>query len=633
MTPAAPLRVRRILVVDDHAEIHADFRKILCPPEAPPSLGQAKAKLFGARATEAGPPRARFEVHSALQGEEGVRAAVRARAAGEPFQVAFVDMRMPPGWDGVATVKALWEIDPSLQMVVCTAYSDEALDRVAADLGHADKLLVLKKPFEPIEVLQLATALSEKWRAERDAELRVEDLERIVRERTAEIEQSALHDRLTGLPNRALLLNRLAICIDQTARDPSRKFALLFLDLDGFKTINDTLGHEVGDQLLTSVAERLRQSLRPGDVVASLTTPARLGGDEFLLLLEGLARTADAARVAERLLAKLSETFHLGPHRVALTASVGIATSERAYRSAGDLVRDADIAMYRAKSSGRARYVLFDEALHREIGERLALESALRSAVQEDALDLHYQPIVRLEDGRLEGFEALVRWTHPERGPISPAELIGAAEDVGLIQTLGLQLLRRGCRQLAEWHRTIPGAANLRMTVNLSRRQLVDPEFGGRVAEVIRETGVDATKLGLEITESSVLHDVEGAIAVLGRLRELGADLFLDDFGSGYSAISYLHRMPLTGLKIDRTFLKQAHADARYAAALEAVVSIARAFSLGIVAEGIETREQRDLMRSLGIELGQGFLYSRAVPAAEALERTRAGRLMEMPRT
>lgn len=616
----------RVLVIDDQPEIHADFRKILCPRKVESGLGAAKSLLFGT--PEPAPAAvAEFALESALQGEEGVRAVTRAAGAGDPYRVAFVDMRMPPGWDGLRTIRALWEADARLQVVLCTAYSDDALERVTAELGRADKLLVLKKPFEPIEVQQLATALSEKWRAERSAELKIEELESLVAARTRDAEYAALHDKLTGLPNRTLMLSRLANCIERARRDPERRFALLFLDVDGFKRVNDSLGHAIGDQLLARVADRMRALVRSSDLVVSATTPARLGGDEFLVLVEELQRPSDAARIAERMLRELSAPYEIGGHRIAVTASVGIATADRAYANATDMLRDADIAMYRAKQGGRARFVLFDEAMHSEVSARLKLEAALRRAIDADALGLAYQPVVRISDGTIEGFEALVRWRDPELGEVDAGVLISAAEETGMIQQLGIQLLRRACRQLAAWQASIPNARDIRMMVNLSRRQLVETGFSSRVAEVIRETAVDASRIGLEITETSVLHDLEGAIAVLQRLRDLGAKVLLDDFGSGYSAISYLDRMPLTGMKIERSFIVRALSDARHAAMLRAMVTMALAFELDVVAEGVETRDGLALVRSLGITRVQGWLYARAVPAAEAERMIRAGRL------
>ena len=618
--------VRRVLVIDDQAEIHADFRKILCPLKAHNALGAAKSKLFGTP-DPVPKPAADFAVDSALQGEEGARAVARAMADTAPYRVAFVDMRMPPGWDGMRTIRELWKTDPRLQVVLCTAYSDEALDRVTADLGHADKLLVVKKPFEPVEIQQLASALCEKWRAEREAEVKVEQLEQLVAARTRDAEHAALHDKLTALPNRTLMLNRIASCIERTKRDPERLFALLFLDVDGFKRVNDSLGHSVGDLLLARVADRMRALVRAGDLVAAATTPGRLGGDEFLVLVEELRHPSDAARVADRLLRELSATYEIAGHRISVSVSIGVATTTRGYATASDMLRDADIAMYRAKQNGRGRYILFDEAMHAEVSARLKLEAALRKAVDADALGLAYQPVVRVSDGALQGFEALVRWRDAELGDVPASDVISAAEDTGLIRELGIQLLRRACRDLASWQATVPDASGARLMVNLSRRQFVETEFSSRVADAIRESGIDPSRISFEVTETSVLHDLEASIAVLQRLRDLGAGILLDDFGSGYSAISYLFEMPLTGIKIERSFVARAREDDRHTAMLGAMVTMARAFDLDVVAEGVETRAELELVSRLGIKRAQGWLYARAVPSAEAVAMLRAGRL------
>jgi diguanylate cyclase (GGDEF)-like protein len=610
---------RRVLVIDDSAEIHADFRKILAAPARGDGLNAAKAALFGsAAARDAGCARPHFDIDGAMQGEEGVQRAKAARDAGVPYHAAFVDMRMPPGWDGLATIRELWRIDPALPVVVCTAYSDRCLDTLADELGQGDRLLVLKKPFESAEVRQLAATLSARWFDERDARSERDGLERQVAERSAELEHALLHDPLTGLANRAHLVGRLDACIERSHRKPAQRFALLFLDLDRFKLINDSLGHDAGDRLLIEVAQRLRESLRASDVVCQTCTPSRLGGDEFLLLLEDLHETRDAARAARRLLDVLAEPFDLDGQRLSITASIGIATSERGYGHAGEMIRDADTAMNRAKSAGRARFVLFDRAMHREVVERLSLETALRGALREGALELHYQPIVRLDDRRLVGFEALVRWTHPQRGAIPASELIAVAEECGLIQPLGLHLLGKACRQLNEWQRRHPQARDLKMSINLSRGQLLDPDLVARITETLRESGVDPASIVLEITESMLLHDTEAAIETLERLRALAVDLHLDDFGTGYSALSHLYKLPLGAMKIDRSFIADAGTRPEHLLALEAIVSLARAFGLAVIAEGIETPEHFEMLRRLGVDLGQGYLCGRPSPAEHA---------------
>ncbi|MBI5864778.1 MAG: diguanylate cyclase, partial [Planctomycetes bacterium] len=474
MTNAPPTDERRVLVIDDTESIHSDFRKILGASHGSgDSLAAAKTALFGDAVSECA-PRCSFSITSAMQGQQGVQLAADARGGNRPFHVAFVDMRMPPGWDGITTIRRLWEADSELQVVISTAYSDHDLEHLPEDLKPEGRLLVLKKPFDPAEVLHLAATLSAKWRAEREAAAKMENLERMVQERIADIEFASLHDRLTGLPNRTLLNDRISMCIERHSRNPECKFAILFLDFDRFKLINDSMGHEVGDLLLIEIANRLRASIRTADTVAQDTIAARHGGDEFIVLLQDLREERDAARVAQRVLDVLSEPYVLDGQRVFSTASIGIATSDRGYQSPADMIRDADTAMYRAKAAGRARYVMFDSHMHAEVVRRLSLESSLRQAIRSDSIDLHYQPLLQLSNGDLNGFEALVRFRHPERGPVPAAEIIAIAEETGLIQPLSMCVFRKACAQLREWRDRYPAMQNLVMSINFSRKQLIE---------------------------------------------------------------------------------------------------------------------------------------------------------------
>jgi diguanylate cyclase (GGDEF)-like protein len=624
---------RRVLVIDDNESVHDDFRKILQAKERPQRLTAAKAAVFGTPADARSASGALcFEVDSALRGEDGLEMVRAALGDGQPYALAFVDMRMPPGWNGLTTVKKLWEADADLQIVICTAYSDYSLDQLSDELANTDKLLILKKPFDNAEAFQMAAALTEKWQAQRAAAMKLDELKRMVQERTAEIEYATLHDKLTGLPNRTFLQMRLEGCLQRRARKSDFKFAVLFLDFDRFKLINDSLGHEVGDLVLIEVADRLRQALRGGDALTQVNTPSRLGGDEFIVLLEDLRDERDAARVAERLLRVLAEPYVLETQKLHLTASIGIATSDRGYERAGDILRDADTAMYRAKAAGRARYVMFDQAMHQEVMSRLSLESALRRAVRDDLLTLHYQPIVRLADGRLCGFEALVRWTDPNRGPIPAPELIAVAEENGLIQPLSLSVLRAASRQLRTWQQRFRPDPPLMMNVNLSRKQLLDPELVDKVRDTIQNAGVEPNSLILEITESAVHDDQPMAVQVFEQLKQMGVWLHLDDFGTGYSSLSCLYQLPLSGLKIDRSFIRNISSERAHAVVLDAIVRIARAFNLKVVAEGVEDTEQLGMLRALGIDHGQGYLFGKPAPAHIAermLEPEHEGALLE----
>lgn len=625
MSANPQLPVRRLLVIDDNAAIHGDFRKILTPTSATDALDSAKAAFLGAPAAPKRPARGSFSLDAALQGREGVELAAAAVRAGAPYLVAFVDMRMPPGLDGVQTIHELWRADPELQVVICTAYSDQALDKLADELGRSDQLLILKKPFDPAEVYQLAEALSRKRLAQQAAAMKLDELERLVRERTAEIEHAMLHDKLTGLPNRTQVLTRLEACMQRRPR-ADQAFAVLFIDLDGFKLVNDSLGHEVGDLLLIEVAGRLRNSLRASDLVAYSTMPARLGGDEFIVLLEDLRQGRDSARVAERLLRALAEPYEIAGNRLLLSASVGVTTSERTYERPIDMIRDADTAMYRAKAAGRGRYVLFDQAMHEEVMRRLSLETALRHAVSQDELYVAYQPIINLAAGELAGFEALVRWNHPKYGSVPANELVSVAEETGLIQQLTDNVLRAAAGQLARWQAAYNRGRELVVSVNLSPRLLLDPETVNRIVGTIREIGIAPKSMAFEITETMVLSDRGCSRSAFDALQQTGVWVHLDDFGTGYSSLSCLYRWPFSGLKIDREFVREACARREHSIVLRAIVDIARAFGLRVIAEGVETTEQHELLKELRVEYGQGYLYGKPCSAAEA-----ESLLMDMP--
>jgi diguanylate cyclase (GGDEF)-like protein/PAS domain S-box-containing protein len=425
-----------------------------------------------------------------------------------------------------------------------------------------------------------------------------------------ELTRQAFHDPLTGLANRALFLDRLQHAIDGSSRAGSAT-EILFLDLDDFKVVNDSLGHTAGDAALVEVAERLRGCLRPTD------TAARLGGDEFAVLLVGAAESATT--VAERILTDLRRPLDLGGHEVSLRASVGT-TAGRSGTTGTDLLREADLAMYVAKAEGKDRTVPFRSEMLATFLDELDLERALRVAVRDEQLDVHFQPIVDLVTGAISGAEALVRWVDPVRGPIGPAEFIPVAERSDLIETIGRFVLRRACRAAAAWgreHRPISHIA-----VNVSARQIRGPGLVGEVAGILAETGLDPHQLVLEITESMLLDDLEATVERLGELRRLGVRVAIDDFGTGYSSLSYLGRLPVDVLKIDRSFTKGLNGvDDRNL--VPAILEVARTLGLTTVAEGVESREQGRELADLGCELAQGFYFARPVPEPEFVDMLR----------
>ena len=610
--------VRRILIIDDNEAIHRDFKKTLQSTASTAAVDAQEAAIFGEPTPGTGVIQLRFELESAMQGQEGFAKVEAAVKAGNPFHLAFVDMRMPPGWDGVQTIQALWQADPQLQVVICTAYSDYSWEQVISRLGSTDRLLILKKPFDDVEVCQLAVALTEKWIVTRQANLKLFEMQELVNSRTLELQQAALHDKLTGLPNRAFMNECLARTILEARRDSKRQFALLFLDFDRFKVVNDSLGHEIGDLLLVSIAERLRETMRGHDLISPAApseraTAVRLGGDEFIVMLDHLNSPLDAARVANRLLETLSKPYTIKGHQVQSTVSIGLTTSAVGYERPEQLIRDADTAMYRAKASGRGRYVVFDPKMHDDAVKRLTLENDLRTAIDGNQLTLHYQPIVQLDTALTSGVEALVRWNHPTRGLIPPGDFIGLAEETGLIIPLGRWVLHEACRQLAVWHET-PEFRQLSMSVNVSRKQFVSSDLIKRLGEILSETKLDPSRLNLEITESVIMEDTAKALDALQQIRQMGVRLHMDDFGTGYSSLSCLHRFPIQGLKIDRAFINNVSERRDYAAVVNSIVTLAQNLGIELVAEGVETVDQLSMLQSLGCDKAQGYFFSRPVP-------------------
>ncbi len=443
------------------------------------------------------------------------------------------------------------------------------------------------------------------------------------REAEEETRYRALHDPLTRLPNRTLFLDRLGHALDRADRAGTR-VAVLFMDLDHFKVINDSLGHEVGDRLLCEFAPRLTDALRPSDTVA------RLGGDEFVVLCEDLHSEQDVVHLAERILDCLREPFEIGSHELFTSVTIGLALARRGDAPEG-LIRDADAAMYRAKAGGRARYELFDEAMRERVSERLSIETALRRAVADEALSLHFQPIVALADRSIVGAEALLRWKHPERGWISPEQFIPIAEDSGLIVQIGEWVLDEAMRAAMRWPEVRAGGGKPQLAVNLSARQVAQRGFSKKLAAALERTGLPSERLSLEITESVLIEEAEAPVETVRELKRLGIALVLDDFGTGYSSLSYLNRLPIDVLKLDRSFIARLRDRRETSGAIvSGVVTMAEALGITVVAEGVEEASQAEQLRALGCGFAQGFFFARPMPAGdlECLLRARP----QMPR-
>jgi diguanylate cyclase (GGDEF)-like protein/PAS domain S-box-containing protein len=422
----------------------------------------------------------------------------------------------------------------------------------------------------------------------------------------------ALHDPLTGLPNRAWFMQQLRASLEQVKYQKDRISAVLFLDLDRFKIINDSIGHMIGDQLLIGIAGRLQNCLRPQDKVA------RLGGDEFTVLLNGLRDASEAVEVAERIQREIAKPFNLNGYETFTTASIGIALSSSGYDRPEDLLRDADTAMYQAKSLGKAQYVIFDRDMHARAMSLLQLETDLRRATQRREFFIQYQPIVSLTSGKLTGFEALVRWNHPDRGLIPPEEFIALAEETGFVVPIGQWVLGEACRQMSWWQQQFPSSLPLSISVNLSSKQFAHSSLIEQIVQTLKLTGLNPRSLKIEITESVVMENIEVAARMLEQLRALGVGLSIDDFGTGYSSLSYLHRLPIDTLKIDRSFVGQICENNENKEIVRTIITLAQSLGMGVIAEGVETKGQLKELRELKCESGQGYLFSRPLNADEA---------------
>ncbi|MFI4889185.1 MAG: EAL domain-containing protein [Steroidobacterales bacterium] len=605
---------RRILIIDDNPDIHGDFRKVIGGgSDGSNSLAAAELALLGESSTPS--TGLGFEIDSAYQGQEGVARVQQALDKGRPYAMAFVDMRMPPGWDGLETIEHLWAIDPDVQIVICSAHSDYDWTKLVARLNNSGKLLIVKKPFEAIEVLQCANALTDKWHNERIVRHQVETLERVVTARTEGLETAnkqlrhmATHDSLTGLPNRVLMDDRISQCIALADRQ-DQTFAVMLLDLDRFKLVNDSLGHRVGDELLKEVARRLKS------VVRDIDTVARLGGDEFVLVITQSAEPDVLRGVASRVVEVVQASMRIAGVEIRTSPSIGIALYPQDAATLETLVAHADAAMYYAKQQGRNNFQFFMAHMNTATQEKLRLENDMHFALERKQFALHYQPKVNTATGAVHGAEALLRWTHPVHGMIPPAKFIPIAEECGLIGVIGAWVMREACRQARAWQ--LDGLPPLRIAVNLSASQFRQGDVVSMIRDALDSAGLDARYLEVELTESAVMTDPEESIAILEKLSKMGVLVSVDDFGTGYSSMSYLRRFPIDKLKIDRGFINEVMSRPEDASIVRAIVSLAHSLKLKVVAEGVESPEQLEFLKTLGCDQYQGFHFSPALPAAK----------------
>jgi len=714
---------KRILIVDDNQEIHKDFYKILSQNSDFSAVDEAEALLFGEKISQEHDKPLEYKIDSAYQGEAALELVREALLNGEPYALAFIDMRMPPGWDGIETIQHIWAVDPLIQIVICSAHSDHSWEETTQTLGDSDSLLILKKPFEMIEISQLAFALTRKWELMANLhaliKIRTSSLENlysraqatlesvregilavgldgsiqsynnnflkqwgisesflkskrsdVVFEKLSELVENpvfflkvmnesktkcdasnikewqlttgsilelsmcsqyyrdeiigvvysfqdvsaykqiekqllhkATHDVLTGLPNRALFLDRATQALAQ-ARRFNLHVGVLHIDLDFFKEVNDRFGHNVGDLLLKYIATRMSEGVREIDTVA------RFGGHEFVVIFASQVREEDLIRLLNKFLTLFFKPFYIEEHEIIMTVSIGVSIYPRDGKDVDTLLKNADVALYQAKAMGRNRFQFYLEELNKPILQRAELRLALNQALQKNELTLNYQPLLELESGEIIGIEALLRWEHPTMGHISPQIFVPIAEESGLILSIGEWVLRTACKQTKIWQETST-YPTLKVSVNISVKQFQEKDFVALIRSILKESKLDPKYLELEITEGLILINVEQTVKKMQELKKIGVRFAIDDFGTGYSTLSYLKYFQFDTVKIDKSFIDNITTDVSNASIVEAVISMTRRMKINVLAEGVEHEEQVEFLRKHHMNQVQGYYFSR----------------------
>jgi diguanylate cyclase (GGDEF)-like protein/PAS domain S-box-containing protein len=712
----------RIIVIDDNLAIHSDFMKILTTTTTP-MLDDLSSELFGKQSETLLLPH--FEIDTASQGQEGVERIKAAIEKGQPYSLAFVDIRMPPGWDGVETIKHIWEIDKDIQVVICTAYSDYSWEETIAELGQTDNLLILKKPFDNVSVRQLACALTKKWQLIQSARMYTDNLKKQIAVKTQSLQSSlslvkatlessgegilvvnndgeiidynqkfldmwkipedklrhlqllevlstvkdqlkepaelynrlnelqgnhqetsieiiqfnderifecysqphklneqtvgrvldfrditkrakleqelqyqATHDFLTGLPNRTYLIDCLQELIKTSLQKKEQTpFALLFLDLDRFKLINDSLSHATGDALLQAASARLTATISSKDILV------RLGGDEFIIVL---TNASDLTAQIQKILNAFQQPFQLGLRNMIVTSSIGACLFPKDGKTVDELLRNADAAMYRAKSLLGNNFQFYTPDMSMQNIHKLDAEVELRHALANDEFFLVYSPQLDLESEKLVAVEALLRWQHPNKGILLPIDFIPLAEETGLIVPLGEWMIRQACRQNREWQNA--GISNIRIAVNIAAKQLQQQNITQVIKEILDETGLKPEYLELELTENVIINNAS-IVNTISELKNLGVTIVMDDFGTGYSNLSYLQKVPLDRLRIDRSFIQQIGSENDDEIIIRAVIAMAKSLHLEVLAEGVETKNQLEFLQKYDGGNVQGFYF------------------------
>ncbi len=706
---------RRILIIDDDTRIHEDFRKILGEKEEKSEYDEIEADLFAGDGESSGS--IVYELDSAYQGEEGYEKVIAAIDQGLPYAMAFVDMRMPPGWDGLETIKRIWAVDSQIQLVICTAYSDYSWNEVLYHLGASDRLLILKKPFDMVEVQQISTALTTKWKLSCESVYRLQQVEeseekyrtvidsvddtimtldqdgnikfvnhnpwRMINQavggnyysdikdeyrekvmstvkevfesggkksieyastgvgdstvwsegritpnyKNNEVVAATIvasdisarkaldwqlrHDELTGLSNRAQFNTYVEMFLRE--KEVGCNFSILMIDLDYFNLINDCFGHDIGDKLLIKISQILIDEIDKNEILA------RFGGDEFAILKHINSDENKILEYAASLNDLLKQPLQIEGFDIYPSASIGLVVSSDETTEVSSLLQDAEAALYHAKSKGRNRYEFFDQAMRDKIVKRVRISNELRQAIENDEFEAYYQPFTNLKLGKVTGFEALIRWKHPEKGMIPPDEFIPIAEETGLIFSITKKMLMNVCEQLKTWHDM--GLQDVKVAVNCSARDVNEQDMKGIIEDTIKQSGADIKRLELELTESSIMDDALNSIENMRILTDMGLNISIDDFGTGYSSFGYIKKFTIKKLKIDREFIKDTPQDEDDVAIVEAIIAMAHRLKLEVVAEGVETAEQLAFLQQADCDVVQGYFLGRPMTAEEATRR------------
>lgn len=590
----------KILVIDDNPQIHDDFRKIFAPKNKS-SLENEEEILFGKKIPE---QNNHYYLDFALQGQEGFKLVEKSIKDKKPYAVAFVDIRIPPGWDGVETIENIWKVDDQIQTVICTAYSDYTWEDIFAKFGETDRLFILKKPFDNIEVRQIVSTLVKKWLLNKKvAQKKIrDDIDR--KHLEAQLSYQKTHDILTGLHNRKLFLKNL----EQKLKNKSnQQSAILFFDIDKLKLINDSLGRSIADKLLINFAERIKKYIKKTDLFA------RDIGDEFLVYIDDIPNKTNFLTAAKRLISDLTKPFDIDGNNLNIRISVGISIFPNDGVKAETLLNSADLAMHRAKELGGNNFQFYRASMNFKADERLKLSNDLALALENKELLLYYQPLYDLKQKTIVGIEALVRWRHPKRGLLKPDEFIPVAEETSLIIPIGEWIIHSACEQLKNWHEK--GLKNIWVSINISPKQFKQSDILKTIKTAIKKTNIDPKYICLEVTESLMVDEPKKIKKIITELSNLGITIAIDDFGMGYSNLNYITRMPITKLKIDKFFMRNLLTNENDQAVVLTILKLAKDLKIKALAEGVDTLEKLKFLQKNGCDEVQGFLISKPVDA------------------